>query len=107
MTNDMETRMITIEREQAELRLIARELRDLGARQADAIEKLVRLEERHSEQRDAISRAFTLLEHHGRDLSEMKIALPPLQETRRWMMTGVISLVGVVLLALVGLVIKP
>ena len=107
-SQDMETRLTNVERAQADLHQIARDLRDLGKRQADAVEKLVRLEERHQEQREAMNRAFNEIETHSRELEDIKIALPPLQETRRWIMTGIIGLVSMVLIALVGLVVvKP
>lgn len=108
MPIDMETRIQAIEKDQAEFRQIARELRDLGVRHANAIEKLVRLEERHAEAREAIGRAFTVLEKHEDELAQVRVALPPLQETRKWVVTCMTTIIGAVILALLGLVIvKP
>lgn len=98
MPSDMEMRMALVEKEQAEFHEVITDIRDI-------LEKLVRLEERHTESREALGRAFVELQANRKDIDAIKIALPPLQETRKWVVSGIIGLVGMVLVALVGMVI--
>lgn len=78
---------------------------------ADALEAIARLEERHSETREAIGRAFREVADMKRDASDARLALEslkgqiaPLQESRRWMIAGMLGVVGLVGAAVIGLV---
>jgi hypothetical protein len=102
----MESRLIAVEKDQAEFRNVVREIRDISSRQADSLEKLVRLEERHAESREALGRAFSEIEKHDLAIAEIKIAMPPLIEMRKVVVNGMISVIGFVVVALCTLVIK-
>lgn len=106
MTQTMEARLTAVEKDQAEFRQVVREIRDISSRQADSLEKLVRLEERHAESREALGRAFSEIEKHDIAIHEIKIAIPPLVEMRKWLASGMISVVGLVFLSLIAFVVK-
>jgi septation ring formation regulator EzrA len=104
MTQTMEARLTAVEKDQAEFRQVVREIRDISSRQADSLEKLVRLEERHAESREALSRAFTEIEKHDAAIHEIKIAMPPLIEMRKWLASGMIGTIAIVFIALIAMV---
>ena len=108
MTPEFHARLSAIECEQAEFRQAVREIRDLSQRQADSLESLVRLEERHGESREALSRAFATLKDHDTRMGAIEREMPGLLETRRWVVSGIIGLVAIIGIAVAGLVVnKP
>jgi hypothetical protein len=101
MPIDMETRLAALENNQAEFRLVVKEIRDI-------LEKLVRLEERHAESREALGRAFGQIEKLETDVDAIKIVIPSLVELRKWVVAGILGAVGLIGVALISLVImKP
>lgn len=104
----MELRLSLVEREQKEFREAIRDLRDYSERQAKSLEALVRLEERHAESREALSRAFASLKEHNDRLNTIEQNMPGLLEIRRWVVGGVIGIISLVGISIAGLVIlKP
>lgn len=78
---------------------------------ADAMVKIARLEERHQETRESLGRAFDRLESVEKRQADDAVVveriqgrLKPLEEARGWMVTGMIAVVGLVGMAVVGLV---
>ena len=63
---------------------------------AVSMEKLARLEERHSTTNENLSKAVERIEDLEDGMRQVEIALPMLKEGRRWMITGVLGLVGAV-----------
>lgn len=70
-----------------------------------SLQSLARLETRHAETRDGLARAFDDIEDHETRLRTVEGEMPTMKLTRSWTMRGVIYVVGVVGLALIGLVI--
>lgn len=88
------------------------EMRDAVSQIADAVTKIARLEERHSETREGLGRAFRRIEEMEKEQSDQAILieringqLAPLQETRKWVVGGIISIVGIVGTAVITLVV--
>lgn len=113
MSQTVESRLTVVEKDQAEFRNVVREIRDISSRQADSLEKLVRLEERHAESREAIGRAFSEIAKQNDEIDVIKIevgtikvAIPPLVEVRNWLVNGGIGIVAIVFIALISLVVK-
>lgn len=78
---------------------------------ADSMAMLARLEERHTETREALSRAFKETGEARRDTADIRLAIEslkgqiaPLQESRRWMIAGMLGVVSLVGVAVIGLV---
>jgi predicted nucleic acid-binding Zn-ribbon protein len=80
--------------------------------------KLALLEERHAETRDGLNRAFDAIkeceDQHDRHIEAynermrpIEAALPGLKELRRWVIAGILAIVGVVGTAVVTLVVSP
>lgn len=63
---------------------------------AVSMEKLARLEERHSTTNENLAKAVERIEDLEDGMRQVEIALPMLKEGRRWMITGVLGLVGAV-----------
>lgn len=104
----METRIALIEREQEDFRNVLRDLRDISRVQSESLQKLVVLEERHHESRESLARAFGVIKEHEERLQVIERELPPLHETRRWIISGVLGVLAVVGLAMLAMVvIKP
>lgn len=87
-------------------------MRDAVSQIADAVTKIARLEERHSETREGLSRAFSRIERLDARLAEdrleierIKGQMEPLKETRKWIVGGIISIVGIVGTAVITLVV--
>lgn len=81
-------------------------------RVAEALERLARLEERHYKQAEGLNRAFVELAKVETKwtaiddrLSIVEVEMPSLKTTRKWVQAAVVSVVGVVGLALIGMVI--
>ena len=75
--------------------------------------KLAVLEERHAETRDGLERAFTAIEKVGREhentearLQNIEVVMPGLKETRKWVVGGILAIVGMVGLAMVAIVVN-
>lgn len=99
-------RIAMLERDRDELREAVMSLRDSQASISQSLSRLVSLEERHIETREAISRAFKHIEKMGDRVLVIEKAMPGLQEARTWIINGVLSVVGVVGLAAAALVLK-
>lgn len=71
-----------------------------------SLRMLATLEVRHSETRDALSRAFASLTKIEDRLAIIERDLPMLREARGWLIAGAASVVAAVGLAVIGLVIR-
>lgn len=99
MVSDVEARLAVIERDQQEFKTAV-----VGINKN--LETLVRLEERHAETRKALDRAFTECEKLDNRVSAIEKKMPGLVETRGWILAGMLATLGIVGLALVGLVVN-
>lgn len=70
-----------------------------------SLQSLARLETRHAETRDGLSRAFADIEDHESRLRTVEGEMPTMKLTRTWTLRGVVAVVAVVGLALVGVVV--
>ena len=82
------------------------ELKRAVAQVADAINKLVLIEERSLETRRTIDRAFETLKDHEQRLREVEEQMPLLVETRRWVVLGVLAGLSMMLAGLAKLLIR-
>lgn len=101
-----ETRIALLERDRDELKEAVMSLRDSQASISQSLSRLVALEERHIETRDAIGRAFKHIEKIADRLLEIEKAMPGLKEARAWIISGVLAVVGMVGAGLFALVVK-
>jgi len=63
---------------------------------SSSMERVARLEERHTNNSDAISRAFAKLEDHDSRMMRLETEAPLTRMVRRWVIAGVIGVAGVV-----------
>lgn len=70
-----------------------------------SLQSLARLETRHAETRDGLSRAFTDIEDHETRLRAVESEMPTMKLTRSWILRAVVVIVGAVCLALLGMVV--
>ena len=116
-----EDRLRRVEQEQGEMREVILSLRESQQAISSSLERLVRLEERHVETREALSRAFAAIEKQGEALHGIKLQvpnnleprlrelennMPSLLELRRWVTAGVLSVVGLVGAGIIGLILR-
>jgi hypothetical protein len=116
-----EDRLRRVEQEQADMREVLGALKESQQSISNSLERLVRLEERHVETREALARAFDTIDRHTEDLHSIRLALPVnleprlrvmesampgLLEMRRWLVVGVMSVVGLIGCGVIGLIIK-
>lgn len=114
-------RLRRVEQEQTEMREVIFSLKESQQAISNSLERLVRLEERHVETREALTRAFTQIERHAQMIHEVRMQIPAnleerlrkieqdmpgLIEMRRWMTAGVLSVVGLIGAGLIGLLIN-
>lgn len=114
-------RLRRVEQGQGEMREVILSLKDSQHAISNSLERLVRLEEQHVANREAIARAFSAIEKiatgmHGLRmqvptnldprLREIEENMPGLIEMRRWMTAGVISVVGLIGAAIIGGIIR-
>jgi len=114
-------RLRRVEMEQGEFREIIASLRESQQSISSSLERLVRLEEQHVETREALSRAFSAIEKLAITSHEIKLQLPEnleprlrevekqlpgLLEMRRWLVAGVMSVVGLIGCGVIGLLIR-
>lgn len=78
---------------------------------AESTAKLVTLEERHAETREGLERAFRSIEQreHEHDslvdrVMTIEVAMPGLKEVRSWVIRGVLSIIGVIGMAMLMMV---
>ncbi len=96
---DMEARLAVIEGNQVEFKGAV-----IGIQKN--LEMLVRLEERHAETREALGRAFAAQEKLEERIEVIEKHMPGLVEMRGWILAGMLATLGLVGLALVGLVVS-
>ena len=76
---------------------------------ATSLQTLARLEERHAEVRASLDTALVLIEKQREQITSINTILaadlPPLKETRSWVIMAVLSALGLILVALATLVI--
>lgn len=116
-----EDRLRRVEQEQADMREVLGALKESQQAISNSLERLVRLEERHIETRDALTRAFSAIDKHGEALHSIRLAIPVnleprlrdlesnmpgLLEMRRWVVAGAMSVIGLMGCGVIGLVIK-
>jgi len=114
-------RLRRVEQEQGEMREVIFSLKESQQAISNSLERLVRLEERHVETREAIARAFGAIEkisvsvHELRmqvpmnidlRLREIEANMPGLVEMHHWVTVGVVSVVGLIGAAIIGGVIR-
>lgn len=87
------------------------DIRDAVGQIAQAMDKIARLEERHQETRASLGRAFDRLDSIEKTQGELRVtlvrleaAIVPLQESRGWMVKGMLALTGLVGFSVIGLV---
>lgn len=95
---DVEARLAVIERNQ-------NDLKDAVVGIQRNLESLVRLEERHAETREALGRVFTYTEKLEERIEDIEKVLPGLVEMRGWLVKADLCILGIVGLAVIGLVI--
>lgn len=116
-----EDRLRRVEQEQADMREVLGALKESQQAISNSLERLVRLEERHIETRDALTRAFAAIDKNGGSLHSIRLAIPVnleprlrdlesnmpgLLEMRRWVVAGVMSVIGLMGCGVIGLIIK-
>lgn len=114
-------RLRRVEQEQGEMREVIMSLKESQQSISNSLERLVRLEERHIETREALSRAFAQIERHAQMIHEVRLRIPEelekrlrlveqdmpgLVEMRRWMTAGVMSIVGLIGAGVIGLLLR-
>lgn len=114
-------RLRRVERDQEDMREVLGSLRESQQAISSSLERLVRLEERHIETREALGRAFGTIDRHTEDLHSIRMSVPAnletrlrtmenympgLLEMRRWLVAGVMSVVGLIGCGIIGLIIK-
>ena len=114
-------RLRRVEVDQSEMREVITSLRESQQSISNSLERLVRLEEQHVETREALSRAFAAIEKLAMNSHEIKLQIPSsleprlravemqmpgLLELRRWLVAGVMSVVGLIGCGLIGLLIR-
>lgn len=74
-----------------------------------SLQTLARLEERHSEVRTSLDTAWEKIDKHDDEVTAIQLQLatelPPLKETRGWVIMGVLAGLGTLLAALIALVV--
>lgn len=106
---EIEQRLAKVETEQTRTEQILSDMRDAVREVAQVTKKLELLEHKYSDNRDAFARIGGAVDRLEKELQEIKMAIPALQETRRWVVTGMLAIIGIVFAALLGGVIlsKP
>lgn len=114
-------RLRRVEMEQGETREVIASLRESQQSISNSLERLVRLEEHHIETREALNRAFSSIEKLATTMHEVKLQIPAnleprlrevemqmpgLLELRRWLVAGVMSVVGLIGCGVIGLLIR-
>jgi len=114
-------RLRRVEMEQWETREVIASLRESQQSISNSLERLVRLEEHHIETREALNRAFSAIEKMATTMHEVKLQIPAnleprlrevemqmpgLLELRRWLVAGVMSVVGLIGCGVIGLLIR-
>lgn len=70
-------------------------------------EKLLVLEERHMETKEAQTRIFKTLKDHTDQIGAINNSLPQLIESRKWMVGGILAIVSVVGITALKVVLIP
>lgn len=86
----------------AELRAVADRQGEMSrtlGKMADTLSAVVRMEERLTEGREALARAFTELDDHELRLKRVELDLPALKEARKWITGGIVAVVGAMIVA--------
>lgn len=81
---------------------------EMKAAMADAVESLSRIslvEQRISDQISTVGVVFSKLDNHSLRISAIEQDMPGLKELRRWVVGGILTGLGMMLLALIKLVI--
>jgi len=94
-----------LERDTNELRDAVMSLRDSQQEISKSLQRLVSLEERHMETREAMSRAFGAIEKVNDRLLKIEQDMPGLREVRGWVINGVLTVVAIVGAGVLALVI--
>lgn len=72
----------------------------------EAMERLARMEERATEQRDALARAFKTLDKHDSRIGVLEKDIGPVKELRGWAVAGILGLLGLCGTSLASLIFK-
>lgn len=70
-----------------------------------SLQTLATLEVRHTETRDALTRAFNKLDDHEKRIASVELKMPVLSLTSQWVRAGVLGLFALVAIAVIKLVI--
>jgi len=79
-----------------------REIKDAVGSIAKSLDTLARLEERHQETRDSLTRAFNRIEDHEVRLRKTEAEVPTTRLVKTWVIAGITGLVGIVASMIVG-----
>lgn len=90
----------------ASLEAVVREVKDAVKSIDTSLQTLARLEARHSETRESLSRAFTDIEDHEKRIRILEADMPTVRMIRNWVIGGMTSCVGLVGIAVVHQVMK-
>ena len=72
----------------------------------ESLKTLTRLDVKHEETNKAVERAFDDISDHETRIRVVETEMPTMKLIRGWVIAGVVSLVGLVGLAIAGMVIK-
>lgn len=101
--NDMQ-RLALLERDTETLKEAVQSIRQSNEKIAESLSSLVVLETKHQETRESLSRCFGEIKEVRGDVEDIKIVIPQLVESRKWViaaMTFICFSVGAALLSLV------
>ena len=107
MTDDQNMRLTLLERDHDDLKQAVLSLRDSQAEISKSLQKLVVLEERHEETREAIGRAFKSLEGITERMMVIEREMPALKEMRGLVLRAVVFIMSAIGAAGMGMILVP
>lgn len=70
---------------------------------SENLERLAKLEQKHSETRDAVTRAFTTIERIDERVRHIELEMPTLKLVRKWVIAGIVGTMSLLAMTLVKL----
>lgn len=95
MTDVRDHRLEAVERDMGEIKQAIQGI-------AGSLQTLARLEERHQETRDSLSRAFGQIEDHEQRIRHIERDIPVTKLVRNWVIAAMTGLCGLVLMLMAG-----
>ena len=71
---------------------------------SDSIKQLANLEQRHSETRESMARAFTQIDAQDKRIKAIEMEMPTIKLVRGWIIAGVLAVFGILGLTFVKIV---